>query len=219
MLRLLGYGILLLLLARALSRAGVVLRALLGPRPAWSTLGGYVLLAFPLVVTSIASTFILYLPLSYLLPQFVEWQLSATEMVWTSGSRYVLANWLNFLLIVLVAPLVEEFFFRGLLLTRWSLKWGFLRGMFASSAVFALLHVDIIGKLFFGYVMSVLYLQTRSLFVPMSVHIANNSIAWGLTSIDVLLNGERGLQLTLAEFQSLWCGSGCWRPVSSCRGS
>jgi len=162
-------------------------------------------LAIPLVVVAIASTFLLYLPLSYLLPGFVEqWLLrNALGMLWTQGPHYVLANGLSFLWIVLVAPMVEEFFFRGLLLTRWSLKWGVTRGIIASAAVFALLHPDMIGKFFFGYVMSVLYIHTRSLFVPMSVHMANNGIAWLLEGVEILIR-EPNSPPTLAEFQALW---------------
>src|SRR5262245_15849248 len=86
---LLWYGILLLLLARMLSRAHLTPRVLLGSRPAWATLGRYALLGIPLVVVSIASTFVLYLPLSYLVPGFVEqWLLrQALDMLWTQGPQ------------------------------------------------------------------------------------------------------------------------------------
>jgi uncharacterized protein len=200
---LLWYSILLLLLARGLARARLAPHVLLGSRPTWGTLGRYALLAIPLVVVSIACTFLLYLPLSYLLPGFVEQWVLAPDMLWTQGPHYVLANGLSFLSFVVVAPIVEEFFFRGLLLTRWSLKWGTTRGILASAAVFALLHPDIIGKFFFGYVMSVLYLQTRSLYIPMSVHIANNGIAWLLEGIEILRRAPNSPP-PLAEFQSGW---------------
>jgi membrane protease YdiL (CAAX protease family) len=202
---LLGYGIFLLLLPRLLARAQVAPRALLGPRPAWATLGRYALVAFPLMVVTIAATFLLYLPLSYLWPGVVErWLLrDASVLLWLQGPHAVLANGCNVVLIVLLVPMVEEFVFRGLLLTRWSLKWGVPRGIFASAAVFGLLHADILGGVFFGYVMSVLYIQTRSLFVPMSVHIANNGLVILLEGVDLLTRASY-TPSTLAEFQSLW---------------
>ena len=209
MVGLLRYGILLLLLARALSRARLAPHVLLGPRPAWATLGRYALLAIPLMVISSAFILLLSLSLSYLLPGFVEqWRLwNPPIMLWTQGPHYILTNGLRFVSLVLVTPIVEEFFFRGLLLTRWSLKWGVTRGILASAAVFALLHFDpgLLGKFFFSYVVSVLYIHTRSLFIPMSIHMANNGIAWLLAGVDSLIRAPNSPS-PLAAFQPVGWG-------------
>ena len=163
-----------------LSRADLSYSRLFGIFPTWRTLGRYSLWVIPLVIMSIASTYLLFFPLSFLFPEFVKaWFLEfSPTMIWTSGDNYVLANLLNFLAIVIVAPVFEEFFFRGILLTRWTVKWRVIPGVIVSSGVFALLHTNLIGTFCFGCVMAILYIRTKSLFIPMSLHVINNLTAW-----------------------------------------
>ena len=125
-----------------------------------------------------------------------------TPLIWTSGPGYALANPMSFLLAVAIAPLLEELI-RALLLTRWSFKWGAPRAIFASSLLFGLLHTNIMGAFFFGYVMSVLYIKTGSLYVPITIHAVNNLIAWGVEGVELLLSDSYP-QSTLTEFQSWW---------------
>lgn len=187
-----------------LSSAQLSYCSLLGCRPAWSTLGRYALWAVPLVVMSIGTIYLLYLPLSFLAPRFVEWLIieSNTPIIWTSGPGYTIANVLSFLGVVVMAPLFEEFV-RALLLTRWSFKWGAPKAIFVSSILFGFVHEDIIGAFFFGYVMSVLYIKTGSLYVPITIHAVNNLIAWGAEGAELLLSDFYPLS-TLAEYQSWW---------------
>ena len=201
----LSEAFLLLCIAYLLYLAKLWPSALLGPHPPWALLRRSMLLAFPLWGLAIAGTYLLFLPLSYLIPAFASWCLFCRPpMIVSTTDAFVLPNLLNFFTVVLIAPAVEEFFFRGLLLTRWSIKWNVRTGIFASSLVFALLHPDnVIGAFFIGYVLSILYIQTKSLFVPIGVHMANNGIAWTLTASDVLM-GEPYARMTLAEWQSFW---------------
>ena len=120
-----------------------------------------------------------------------------------SSDKHVLANLLVFLTAVFIAPVVEEFFFRGILLTRWAVKWGVLRSIFASSLVFAILHLDPIGAFCFGCVMAVFYIRTKSLFIPMVIHIANNSIPSIMDWFEILSDASPS-ETTLEEFQELW---------------
>ena len=77
-------------------------------------LGRYSLWVVPLVIVAIASIYLLFLPLSYVFPGFVMWHLEdSTIMIWQRGENYILANAINYLTIVLVAPVLEEFFVRG----------------------------------------------------------------------------------------------------------
>ena len=200
----LWYSIFYLLVAHKLSRTELSFSSLLGYRPGWSALGRYTLWAVPLVILSIGTIYLLYLPLSFLTPRFVEWLLIETEspLIWTSGPGYILANLLSFFGVVVIAPLFEELV-RALLLTRWSFKWSAPKAIFVSSLLFGLVHTDIIGAFFFGYVMSVLYIKTRSLFVPIAIHAANNLIAWAIASVELLLSDSYP-QSTLAEYQSWW---------------
>lgn len=200
----LWYSIFYLLVAHKLSRTELSFSALLGYRPGWSTLGRYALWAVPLVIMSIGTIYLLYLPLSILTPRFVEWLIIEIDapMIWTSGPGYTIANVLSFLGVVVIAPLFEELV-RALLLTRWSFKWGAPKAIFVSSLLFGLVHTDIIGAFFFGYVMSVLYIKTGSLFVPIAIHAANNLIAWTATGVELHLSDSYP-HYTLAEYQSLW---------------
>lgn len=190
----------LLLIAPLLARSWrpALLFGLLPDRP---ILKRYTLLVFPLIAVAVASTFLLYLPLSYVSPGFVEWWLlDQPKMI--SGTS-VSANVLCFLHIVVFTPVFEEFVFRGLLMTRWALKWNVRRGVFLSSALFAIGHVDIIGAFFVGYVLCVLYIETKSLYVPIGIHAVNNGIAWIMEGGDMLFVGSDS-QATLAEWQSYW---------------
>jgi len=180
--------------------------ALLGPKPAWPLLRRSMLVAFPLIALSIVGNYILYLPLSYLVPKFVDWCLSCRPPMIIPSANYadISANILNFIVIVLIAPVIEEFFFRGLLLTRWSLKWNVQRAMTASSLVFAFLHPDnFVGAFLLGYAMSIFYVRTKSLFIPIGVHMANNGIAWIVAGADIFL-GEPYAANSLAQWQSFW---------------
>lgn len=200
----LWYSIFYLLVARMLSSAQLSYSSLFGRCPGRSTLGQYALWAVPLIITAIGTIYLLYLPLSFLTPRFVEWLIIETDapMIWTSGPGYTIANVLSFLLAAALAPLFEELI-RALLLTRWSFKWGAPKAIFVSSLIFGLVHTDIIGAFFFGYVMSVLYIKTRSLYVPITIHAANNLIAWAVEGVELLLSDSYP-QSTLAEFQSWW---------------
>ena len=199
------YGFFFLFNFSGLSRAGLSYRRLFGTFPTWRTLGQYALWVVPLVSVAIAATYILYLPLSYVFPGFVKsWYLEdSTVMIWRDGDNYVLANALNYLTIVLVAPVMEEFFVRGILLTRWTVKWGVIRAILASSIVFGLLHTNIIGGFCFACVMAIFYIRTKSLFVPIFLHILNNLTAWIAVYFTMDLDTPASYQ-TIAEFQESW---------------
>ena len=199
------YGFFFLFNFRGLSRAGLSYNRLFGTFPAWRTLGRYSLWVVPLVVVAIASIYLLFLPLSYVFPGFVKlWYLEdSTIMIWRRGDNYILANLVNYLTIVLIAPVLEEFFTRGILLTRWTVKWGVPRAILASSIVFGLLHTNFIGGFCFACVMAIFYIRTKSLFVPISIHIVNNLTAWIMGSAtmdtDAAISHE-----TIPEFQESW---------------
>ena len=78
------------------------------------------------------------------------------------------------------APVVEELFFRGILFSRWFTKWGFTRSLLLSSFLFGILHTDIVGAFVFGCAMCVVYMKTRTLWVPIAVHAIYNLIAAAL---------------------------------------
>ncbi len=199
------YGFFFLFNFGALSRAGLSYNRLFGTFPTWRTLGRYALWVVPLVISAIASTYVLYLPLSYVFPGFVKsWYLeSSPVMIWQRGDNYILANAVNYLTIVLIAPVMEEFFVRGLLLTRWTAKWDVTRAILTSSIAFGLLHTNIIGGFCFACVMAIFYIRTKSLFIPISLHILNNLSAWIMGYITMDLDTPASYE-TISEFQESW---------------
>ena len=99
-----------------------------------------------------------------------------------------------FVVTVFVAPVVEEFVFRGVLLTRWAAKWGPTVGILLSSIVFGVGHdADFVGAFVFGIVMSLMYMSTRTLIIPMVAHLLNNLIANGLEAITLTLDTAEGI--------------------------
>ncbi|WKA55652.1 CPBP family intramembrane glutamic endopeptidase [Planococcus shixiaomingii] len=88
--------------------------------------------------------------------------------------------WTIFFLIfsvVILAPIAEEFMFRGLLLKRLIGKTSVWGGIILSSFFFGILHADILGAFAFGVIASLLYLQTGNLLIPILLHMLNNSLA------------------------------------------
>jgi uncharacterized protein len=178
--------------------------ALLGSRPdpaatRWAVKAGVALLA-----TTVGLFYVLFLPLSYAAPGFVEsWILEdPMRAILTRGDFHLLANTLNLLVLALLAPFVEEVFFRGLLLPSWSDRFGTTWAVIFSSLVFAVFHVDIIGGFLFGIVTAVAFLSTRTLWLPIIMHITHNTLIWMLSAADLILFGE--YSISLADFQSTW---------------
>jgi membrane protease YdiL (CAAX protease family) len=92
---------------------------------------------------------------------------------------------LNFIVTLLgaglLAPVAEELFFRGLI-HRWlRARWGFWPAVLISSAIFAAGHADSIGvvasSFVLGLVLAAVYDRSRSLWLSIAVHAANNSFA------------------------------------------
>ena len=79
--------------------------------------------------------------------------------------------------VAVLAPVFEEIFFRGILINRWGVKWRLGIAIVASALLFGILHLIAIGGAFmFGTIAAVLYIRTRTLLVPMAMHVANNSL-------------------------------------------
>ncbi len=86
---------------------------------------------------------------------------------------------LNALLIfgtVIVAPIVQEVFFRGVLIHRWAARFNPRAAVLYSSLFFGFIHFDVIGYFVFGLLMARLYLKSRSLHVPILCHMLHNAI-------------------------------------------
>jgi len=101
-----------------------------------------------------------------------------------------------------IAPFVEEFYFRGILLSWLSRKITVVPAAFASAAIFALLHfrylsvpglegwmlTGLIGVV--GLVNATLAIRTRSLWPPFAFHAAYNGTLAGMAIVPFLLAGH-----------------------------
>ena len=200
------FGFFFLFTFRMLSRSGLSYRRLFGAFPGWGKLVRYSLWVVPTVIVSIAALYLLFFPLSFLFPQLVKvWLIDLyPTLVWTSGDNYVLANLLNVLVVVIVAPVFEEFYVRGILLTRWTVKWGVIPAVIVSSVAFSLPHIiNLIGMFCVGCVLAVFYIRTQSLFVPISIHFVNNLISWIISLLGAIFGNPTSYR-TVTEFQESW---------------
>lgn len=86
--------------------------------------------------------------------------------------------------VAIVGPIIEEVFFRGFTYTAFRKKWGVRGAVLGSSAVFALMHMNVIA--FFpifalGIFLAYLFEKTGSLVPSMTVHMIHNLIMVSLT--------------------------------------
>jgi uncharacterized protein len=119
----------------------------------------------------------------YLLDRVAKLQAAtrATNSVLPELSRVLL-----FILMIVAAPVLEEFVFRGILLQRWATKWNPPIALVLTSLLFGALHVNIVGIGLLGLVAGLLYYQTKSLWAPIALHAINNTIA----SLSLLPTGK-----------------------------
>lgn len=81
----------------------------------------------------------------------------------------------------LLAPVAEELYFRGLIYRWFRARFSFWPALLVSSAIFALGHADSIGvvasSFVLGALLAAIYDRSRSLWLTIAVHAANNSLA------------------------------------------
>ncbi|NEQ70417.1 MAG: CPBP family intramembrane metalloprotease [Symploca sp. SIO2D2] len=182
---LISYNLIFILLClwaiERLSQLQVKTDALIGkvpPNYRWLPTIGIVI---NILLFSLGSGQLLFYLLSFVAPGFVESILS--EQIFLSGSDNfapALSNILAVITVVVVAPITEELLFRGILLHRWTAKWGITPALLLTSLVFGILHANLVGLSVFGLMMALLYLKTRTLIVPIICHALNNLVAIGL---------------------------------------
>ncbi|MEN9261135.1 MAG: CPBP family intramembrane metalloprotease [Thermostichus sp. HHBFW_bins_43] len=145
--------------------------------------GSLLRVVLALVMLSMGTTLLMLYLVSLLSPELAELMLSTLGEDTRATAWPQVYQGLRWFSIVVVAPVTEEWLFRGILLHRWSLKWGISKGLLASSVLFGLMHPNPIGLTVFGLVMGLFYLQTRSLTLPILAHVLNNVLALTLGSL------------------------------------
>lgn len=128
-----------------------------------------------LILTGVYSVIVTGLDIDILMPEPLP-----EELVGGSVSRRVLTA----IAVAGFVPFVEEVFFRGFLFQGLASRYGLIWGAVFSSAIFAVSHL-IIGTMIpifiIGVLFAALYARTRSLWMPMSAHAAQNLFALTLS--------------------------------------
>jgi len=96
-----------------------------------------------------------------------------------------LDSWAGALIMIfgvgILAPISEELFFRGLIYTWFRQRTGIWVSALLSSAWFALGHIDSLGVVVSSFMMGVViawvYERTKSLWLPIAIHVITNSVS------------------------------------------
>jgi uncharacterized protein len=78
----------------------------------------------------------------------------------------------------IVAPIVEELVFRGLLYPAWASQWGWLRSALATSLLFAVIHPNMVSQFFASLIYICLLRRTGSLRASILAHSSFNILMW-----------------------------------------
>jgi uncharacterized protein len=90
--------------------------------------------------------------------------------------------WGLFVDVVIIAPLVEELFYRGFLFAGLREKHGWQKAALISAALFSLFHFQItliVPRIILGYLFAYLYHRSNSIWPSIIIHAANNFLAAG----------------------------------------
>lgn len=168
------FGLMTLWVLGRFQQLGVKLRHVVGQVPPSYPWLPTLSLVLALITFSAGSFLLSFYGLSLMAPQFVEKVLVDLQVSSSQTQLPELHRFLTVLTLVIVAPVAEELIFRGVLLQRWAKKWGMRTALIVSSLLFGLCHANVLGLSVFGLIMGILYVQNRTLVVPIACHALNN---------------------------------------------
>lgn len=93
-------------------------------------------------------------------------------------------------LVGVIAPIVEELVFRGVLYTWLRKHGGMIAAALISSVLFGLVHANVaqgVAAFIMGVALALAYEHTRSLWVPIVMHVANNTLVFAFAFLMLLL--------------------------------
>lgn len=124
----------------------------------------------------------------YLIFDVLEWEVSGSQID-LFGLNQIDLGLMNIILLmiafVVLAPVLEETLFRGLIFGFLNKKIGLIGALLSSSIIFGLLHPGHhLSTTIMGMAFVVLYLKTKSLWAPILLHMIWNALAtYGLLSL------------------------------------
>jgi membrane protease YdiL (CAAX protease family) len=95
----------------------------------------------------------------------------------------ILDPWLVILAVVILAPIAEEVFFRGVVFNAWLREGGRRWAFIGSSALFALIHASIVALVpifLLGLALAWIYQRTGNLLAPIAMHAMVNGVSVAL---------------------------------------
>ena len=123
-------------------------------------------------------------------PALADWWTAeaeqATRIQTLLEAPLLVDQWGVALVLVPVAALGEEFFFRGTLLPLWGQAYGKRMALLLSTLLFAAAHLSLSQLPFLlgaGFLLGLAYAQTQQLWVPMAAHFAHNGLTLLVTKL------------------------------------
>lgn len=137
----------------------------------------HILLVVPLMLVSRGFGGLGFALLAKVAPEFVRSILTDftfDETAYGTSTRILIA-----LVACVLVPICEEVMFRGTILYRFASYKTMKNAVISSAILFACLHPhNPLGTFVFAYCATVAYIYTRSLLIPISIHILNNSVGF-----------------------------------------
>lgn len=134
-----------------------------------------------------------YYPLSFIFPSWLEKILVDNFM--TDASECfspIFYYFLNIISNFIIMPVVESFIFLGIILHRWSAKWGVRPAIIIICLFYSILSTNFLGGFSFALMNIMLYIKSRTLIVPSVACIINNAI--GLVLFFMTFSVENSLE-------------------------
>jgi hypothetical protein len=198
-------------LLRQCKLVGINLKQLIGKLPRnyqWLPLVCLVIARF---LFSIGVFWLSYYPLSFIAPSFIEYILNDN----INNDIFILASktfspalyyLLKSLYILVVNPLFSTFF-QGIVLHRWTAKWGNRTAILALCLLAGVMfYTNVLGGISFVLVDTLLYIKSRTLIVPFIAYILSYLlyIFWNLLSLLFTISSSTKTVTVLEQFRSEW---------------
>jgi len=167
------YLALLAWLLTSARRSGLSLRETLGPRPRVQWLPEVGLVAWLHLQLNGALFLLLIAALHHFSPEVSRGLGEAGAKALSFGNTPV---WIQWVIIVGLAPLTEEWLFRGVLHHRFARRFGPRKAQLITSGLFAILHMNPFGVFALGMMLQALYRRSRSLTTCVLAHALNNAV-------------------------------------------